>query len=106
VVEPDTLFIDEISGAVGEDLGPGNGNSHALDAKLGYEADVVLVAVVEVKGHVGGVVVLHGLDGQVGESVPDIETYSPIMAIPIALVLIGRGRCTPSKVFGKFTGLA
>ena len=93
VIELDALGVN-LTGAVGEDAAPGNGEADAVDAKLLAQLQVDGVLVVEVRSGIGGKAPL-GLQ----EVVPGDLALT--VSAGLALYLVGSGGAAKDKVLGK-----
>nr|WP_267283518.1 hypothetical protein [Amycolatopsis methanolica] len=77
--------------AVGDDLGPRDGEPVGPQAQLGEECHVLLEPVVVVGGYAE-------VGSSLGEGDPDVLNARPlVVGIAAALHMVGRGRSTPQK---------
>ena len=96
VVELDALGVN-LTGAVGEDAAPGDGEANAVDAELLAQLQVDGVLVVEVRSGIGGEAPL-GLQ----KVVPG--NLALTVSAGLALYLVGSGGAAKDKVLGKLRG--
>ena len=96
VVELDTLGV-YLSGAVGEDAAPGDGETDAVDTELLAQLQIDGVLVVEVGSGIGGETAL-GLQ----EVVPGDLALT--VGAGLALYLVGSSGAAKDKVLGELRG--
>mmetsp|Transcript_45138 Transcript_45138/g.130670 ORF Transcript_45138/g.130670 Transcript_45138/m.130670 type:complete len:224 (-) Transcript_45138:214-885(-) len=102
VVELDALLVHGPLVSVRDHPAPGDGQAVGLEAQLGHEFHIVAVAVVVVVCDVAGLEVnAHALQHlAVRDGVPDGGCAAALRRP--AFDLVGRRRCAPDKVLGKF----
>ena len=104
VVEREAQLVGLLVVTVGEDAAPGDGHAKHVEAHLGKERDVLLVAVIEVDAvvvgveHVGTDVerdLARALEAAAGKVV--IHRGAAAVHVPRALKLVGRRRAAPEE---------
>ena len=93
VIELDALGVN-LTGAVGKDAAPGDGEANAVDAELLAQLQIDGVLVVEVRSGIGGETAL-----SLQEVVPG--NLALTVSAGLALYLVGSGGAAKDKVLGK-----